>query len=81
MDATKDAAKAPAEFLRSIKGKRVQVRLNSGVSYRGTLACLDSYLNVAMEDTSEYVGGQLKRRYGDCFLRGNNVAWLAPDEV
>lgn len=25
-----------------------------------------------MEQTEEYVDGQLKARYGDCFLRGNN---------
>jgi U6 snRNA-associated Sm-like protein LSm6 len=29
-------------------------------------------MNIAMEQTEEYVDGQLKNRYGDCFLRGNN---------
>lgn len=35
-------------------------------------ACLDGYLNIAMEQTEEYVDGQLKAKYGDCFIRGNN---------
>lgn len=29
-------------------------------------------MNIAMEQTEEYVNGQLKNKYGDCFIRGNN---------
>lgn len=29
-------------------------------------------MNIAMEQTEEYVQGQLKAKYGDCFIRGNN---------
>ena len=108
------AAKTPADFLKSIKGKPVIVKLNSGVDYRGeglrerggemgrrscaarlralslsltftpphptpctragVLACLDGYMNIAMEQTEEFVNGQLKNKYGDCFIRGNNGA-------
>ena len=38
----------------------------------GVLACLDGYMNIAMEQTEEYVDGQLKAKYGDAFIRGNN---------
>ena len=38
----------------------------------GVLACLDGYMNIAMEQTEEFVDGQLKAKYGDCFVRGNN---------
>lgn len=31
-------------------------------------------MNIAMEQTEEYVNGQLKNKYGDCFIRGNNGA-------
>jgi hypothetical protein len=40
----------------------------------GVLACLDGYMNIAMEQTEEYVNGQLKAKYGDTFIRGNNGA-------
>jgi U6 snRNA-associated Sm-like protein LSm6 len=63
----------PREFLQSVLGKPVQVILNSGVTYKGILACLDGFMNIAMEQSEEYVDGQLKARYGDCFIRGNNV--------
>ena len=46
--------------------------MNSGSDYRGILACLDGFMNIAMEQTEEYLDGQLKARYGDCFIRGNN---------
>ncbi|XVF29621.1 hypothetical protein REPUB_Repub15cG0137700 [Reevesia pubescens] len=70
-------AKAPADFLKSIRGRPVVVKLNSGVDYRGILACLDGYMNIAMEQTEEYVNGQLKNKYGDAFIRGNNVLYIS----
>ncbi|KAG2454902.1 hypothetical protein HYH02_000732 [Chlamydomonas schloesseri] len=70
-------SKTPAEFLKAIKGKAVLVKLNSGVDYRGILACLDGYMNIAMEQTEEYVNGQLKNKYGDAFIRGNNVLYIS----
>lgn len=42
------------------------------ITYAGVLACLDGYMNIAIEQTEEYVNGQLKNKYGDAFLRGNN---------
>jgi U6 snRNA-associated Sm-like protein LSm6 len=64
--------KNPSDFLKQALGKAVVVKLNTGVDYRGVLACLDGFMNIAMEQTEEYVDGQLKARYGDCFIRGNN---------
>ncbi|VVB06292.1 unnamed protein product [Arabis nemorensis] len=69
--------KTPADFLKSIRGKDVVVKLNSGVDYRGILTCLDGYMNIAMEQTEEYVNGQLKNKYGDAFIRGNNVLYIS----
>lgn len=42
----------------------------------GVLACLDGYMNIAMEQTEEFVEGQLKAKYGDCFIRGNNGTFI-----
>ena len=46
--------------------------LRTNVSIAGVLACLDGFMNIAMEQTEEYVNGQLKAKYGDAFIRGNN---------
>jgi len=44
----------------------------------GVLACLDGYMNIALEQTEEYVNGQLKNKYGDAFIRGNNGRCWVP---
>lgn len=88
-------SKKPTEFLNNVLGKSVHVKLNSGISYKGTLsfriesisirtcflngsiwlgtlACLDGYMNIALENTEEYVEDKLVNKYGDTFIRGNN---------
>ena len=59
MEAKTSKKQNPSEFLRQIIGKPVVVKLNSGVDYRGVLACLDGYMNIALEQTEEYVNGQV----------------------
>ncbi|KZT63340.1 hypothetical protein DAEQUDRAFT_680565, partial [Daedalea quercina L-15889] len=59
--------------LTSFVGKRVVVRLTSGIDYRGTRAlCLDEYMIIALEQTEELVGGTLTNRYGDTYIRGHS---------
>ena len=70
--ASKSSASTPGQFVQSIVGMPVSVKLNSGVEYRGILACLDGFMNLALEQTEEFVEGQLTTKYGDCFIRGNN---------
>jgi len=72
-----DDTLTPSTFLKSVLGRPTTVTLTSGVQYTGVLSCLDGYMNIAMEQTEEYVGGQLKAKYGDVFLRGNNVLYIA----
>merc|ERR1711894_841277 len=67
----------PSEFLKDLIGNPVVVKLNSGVDYRGILNCLDGYMNIALEQTEEYVNGQLKKKYGDAFIRGDNVLYIS----
>ncbi|XP_078275402.1 U6 snRNA-associated Sm-like protein LSm6 [Rhinoraja longicauda] len=67
----------PSNFLKQIKGRPVVVKLNSGVYYRGDLACLDGYMNTALEQTEEYVNGASLNKYGDAFIRGNNVLYIS----
>jgi U6 snRNA-associated Sm-like protein LSm6 len=69
---TTSTKRSPSDFLKLVLGRSVVVKLNSGVEYRGVLACLDGFMNIAMEQTEEYVDGELKASYGDAFIRGNN---------
>lgn len=38
----------------------------------GELQSVDGYMNIALEKTEEFVNGQLRKVYGDAFVRGNN---------
>ncbi|KAI0735981.1 hypothetical protein C8Q76DRAFT_611278 [Earliella scabrosa] len=71
---------SPTDFLKGVVGKRVVVRLTSGVDYRGILSCLDGYMNIALEQTEEHVNGRVTNRYGDAFIRGNNVLYISAAE-
>ena len=70
------SAKTPADFLKSIRGKPVVVKLNSGVDYRGILACLDGYMNIAMEQTEVREGGRRGRREGRWHASRLVAAWV-----
>ena len=35
------------------------------------------YMNVILEQTEEYMNGELKNKYGDTFIRGNNVLYIS----
>ncbi|KAI9278485.1 U6 snRNA-associated Sm-like protein LSm6 [Phascolomyces articulosus] len=72
--------RSPTDFLNTVIGQHVLVKLNSGINYRGVLACLDGYMNIALENTEEYVDGRLKNRYGDTFIRGNNVLYISAEK-
>uniref|UniRef100_A0A182XD55 U6 snRNA-associated Sm-like protein LSm6 n=1 Tax=Anopheles quadriannulatus TaxID=34691 RepID=A0A182XD55_ANOQN len=74
---TMSRKEALSQFINQIHGRPVVVKLNSGVDYRGVLACLDGYMNIALDQTEEYVNGQLKNKYGDAFIRGNNVLYIS----
>lgn len=47
-----------------------------GVALR--IAWMDGYMSIAMEDTEEYVDGIFRAKYGDTFIRGNNVLYISP---
>lgn len=44
----------------------------------GVLACMDGYMNIAMEQTQEFFNGNLKNQYADVFIRGNNGTYPLP---
>ncbi|KAF2098666.1 U6 snRNA-associated Sm-like protein LSm6 [Rhizodiscina lignyota] len=71
--------KDPSSFLAEIIGAPVTVKLNSGIVYKGELQSVDGYMNIALEQTKEFVNGKLHRNYGDAFVRGNNVMYISAD--
>lgn len=75
--ATNGRGRTPSDFLRAVVGRSVVVKLNNNTEYRGVLACLDGYMNIALEQTEEYRNGVLRSKDGDAFIRGNNVLYIS----
>jgi U6 snRNA-associated Sm-like protein LSm6 len=65
----------PSEFLKDLLGNPVVVKLNSGVDYRGILSCLDGYMNIALEQTEEYVNTAIRSSVAttSCTSQDKNV--------
>ncbi|KAK4906869.1 hypothetical protein LTR28_000535 [Elasticomyces elasticus] len=63
---------------RKREGKRERRPLTQSTS-TGDLQSVDGYMNIALERAKEYVDGEMKRNYGDAFVRGNNVMYIAAD--
>ncbi|EAL68012.1 LSM domain-containing protein [Dictyostelium discoideum AX4] len=74
---SKIEALAPKPFLYDLKGKKIAVRLKwGGMEYRGILASVDSYMNLQLAATEEWIDGANKGPLGEVLIRCNNVLFV-----
>nr|CCA25428.1 small nuclear ribonucleoprotein F putative [Albugo laibachii Nc14] len=66
----------PKPFLTGLTGKTVVVRLKWGMEYKGVLVSVDSYMNLQLAGSEEYVNGDLAGNLGEVLIRCNNVLYL-----
>lgn len=71
----------PIPFLHECTGKTVSVKLKWGQEYKGRLVSVDSYMNFLLDDTQEYVDGQLTGGLGEVMIRCNNVLYIREASV
>lgn len=57
------------------------MKLKWGMEYKGLLVSVDSYMNLQLTNTEEFVDGQLTGNLGEVLIRCNNVLYMraAPD--
>ncbi|CAD5230648.1 unnamed protein product [Bursaphelenchus okinawaensis] len=67
----------PKPFLHGLTGKTVICRLKWGMEYRGFLVSVDSYMNIQLENTEEYIDGVNTGVLGEVLIRCNNVLWIS----
>ena len=68
----------PLDTLNQSRGKRVIVELKSQKQFIGTLRAFDIHINIVLEDTEEHENGELKRKVGTCFIRGDTIILISP---
>ncbi|KAJ1688158.1 hypothetical protein LUZ63_019548 [Rhynchospora breviuscula] len=66
----------PKPFLTNLTGKPVIVKLKWGMEYKGYLVSVDSYMNLQLANTEEYIDGQFSGNLGEILIRCNNVLYL-----
>ncbi|MES1918698.1 hypothetical protein MHBO_000623 [Bonamia ostreae] len=66
----------PQPYLTDLKGKQVDVKLKWGIIYKGFLVSTDPYMNLQLANTEEWIGGNLKGKLGEIFVRCNNVLYV-----
>lgn len=68
----------PLDALNDARNKRIVVELKNGRQYMGTLKSFDIHINIVTENTEEHIDGQLKRKLGTCFIRGDTIILISP---
>ncbi|KAK0705167.1 LSM domain-containing protein [Lasiosphaeria hispida] len=67
----------PRPYLQDLVNKDVIVRLKWGeTEYKGRLVSIDSYMNVQLSNTEEYIDQKLSGALGQVLIRCNNVLWI-----
>jgi len=66
----------PKPFLADLTGRIVRVKLKWGMEYQGKLASVDSYMNVQLTNTEEFMEGEFAGFLGEVLIRCNNVLYI-----
>ena len=69
----------PLDALNKARDKRVIVVLKNNRQYVGKLKSFDMHVNVVLEDAEEHVDGQVKRKLGVVFIRGDTITVISPE--
>ncbi|KAG8458005.1 hypothetical protein KFE25_012676 [Diacronema lutheri] len=59
----------PKPYLNDLTGKPVVCRLKWGMEYKGYLVSADSYMNLQLASTEEWIDGQFSGNLGEVLIR------------
>ncbi len=68
----------PLDALNASRNKRVLVELKNKTQIIGTLKAFDIHINIVLDDAEEREGGELKRKIGNVFIRGDTIILVSP---
>jgi small nuclear ribonucleoprotein (snRNP)-like protein len=70
----------PLDALNKARNKRVIVELKNGKQYIGKLSAFDIHINTVLEEAEERFNGEIVRKVGVVFLRGDTITMICPNE-
>lgn len=68
----------PLDTLNQARHKKVMIDLKNGIRYTGKLKAFDIHINIVLEEAEEYVNGELRRKLGTVFVRGDTITIISP---
>ncbi len=68
----------PLDALNNARNKKIIVELKNGKQLIGKLKAFDIHINVVLEDTEEREAGEIKRKLGTTFVRGDTIILISP---
>lgn len=73
-----DESSRPLDALNQARNKTIMVDLKNGSRYVGKLKAFDIHINIVLEDAEEHQNGELKRKLGTVFVRGDTITIISP---
>ena len=68
----------PLDALNKSRDKRVLVELKNQKQFIGNLKAFDIHINVVLEEAEELINGEVKRKLGVVFIRGDTITIISP---
>jgi len=68
----------PLDALNAARHKKVIVELKNGKQFVGILKAFDIHINTVLGEAEERENGEVKRKLGDLFLRGDTIILISP---
>ena len=69
----------PLDALNAARGKRVIVELKNKQQITGKLKAFDIHINTVLDEAEERVDGEVKRKLGTVFIRGDTIVIISPE--
>ena len=68
----------PLDALNASRNKRVIVELKNGKQLIGKLKAFDIHINTVLEEAEERQNGEVTRKLGVLFIRGDAIIMISP---
>ena len=69
----------PLDALNKSRDKRILVELKNNKQYLGKLKSFDIHINIVLEDAEERVNGEVTRKLGVIFIRGDTITIISTE--
>lgn len=68
----------PIDALNEARNKRVLCELKGNRQIIGSLKAFDIHINLSLENAEERINGEVTRKLGNVFIRGDTIVFISP---